>query len=227
MTGIDVSENNGKIDWALVKQTTNFKVDFAYIKTCEGIGYNDKNRAVNANEAKSNGIKIGYYHFASINSLDVVKDSTAEANYFLQSLSGLPVGDLPPVLDIEKNECYKNSVGATVTRKEATNADGTLKPSFKKQPLLTQQQMLLWINTFFNIIKKTYPNYVLYSYTPFLNEHLPTNHGLENVPLWIAAYNNLAAPKLPNGWQKCWLWQNSCTGKINGIHGNVDLNKQI
>ncbi|MEK6882523.1 MAG: glycoside hydrolase family 25 protein [Nanoarchaeota archaeon] len=199
MTGIDVSSNNGIIDWASVKSNPMFNVDFAIIKSDEGVGYNDPQRALNSQNAKHNNIKIGYYHFASLNSLDVVKDATEEANYFMKSMSILPKADLPPVLDIE------------------TNKKG-----------LTKNEVLSWINAFIKTIQKSYPMIVLYSYAPFLNENLPPNHNLGNIPLWIAQYPTNYRPdlnpKLPNGWNDYWMWQYSSKGKVNGIKTNVDLN---
>ena len=100
MFGIDVSKNNGKIDWNLVK-TNVPKIDFVIIKATEGVGYIDPNLKFNATEAKKAGFNISFYHFCSLNSYDVVKDSTAEANCFLAAIAGLP-NDLPLALDIER-----------------------------------------------------------------------------------------------------------------------------
>jgi lysozyme len=188
---IDVSQNNGIIDWKSVA-TNNPKVDGVFIKATEGVGFIDKQLVYNAVDAKSVGLKIGYYHFASLNSKDILKDSEAEAYCFLKAIEKLPKNDLPLILDLETNK-----IG------------------------LTSQEVLQWINNFFKCLKTT--NYALYSYTPFLNYNLPKNHGLGNIPLWIAAYT--PSLKLPNGWTKCYLWQYSSKGKINGIKGNVDLNK--
>lgn len=192
MTGIDVSINNGTIDWSKVPATPGFKVDFTYIKANEGIGFDDKKDLFNAQNAKRYGIKVGYYHFASLNNVDVVADATAEANYFLKSLKTLPENDMPPVLDIETNKSD-----------------------------LTDEKVHQWIKTFVNLV----PKCVLYSYTPFLNEHLPIEHSLGTLPLWIARYTTELTPKLPVGWKDYWMWQYSNQGKISGINGNVDLNK--
>ena len=196
MKGIDVSSNNGIIDWGCVAGNPNFKVDFAVIKSCEGVGYNDPQRALNALNAKEAGIKISFYHFASLNSLDVIKDSTAEAEYFMKSMSLLPKADLPPVLDIETNK-----IG------------------------LTKIEVQNWINNFIKIVQKSYPTVVLYSYGPFLNENLPDDHDLGSIPLWLAQYTNAVAPRLPNGWNMHYMWQYSCKGQVAGIKGSVDLNR--
>jgi GH25 family lysozyme M1 (1,4-beta-N-acetylmuramidase) len=193
---IDISSNQGRINWKLVP-TNEPKVDGIYIKASEGVGYTDPQLRINALEASQAGIPIGYYHFCSLNnSIDVVGDAKQEAQYFFTATHGLPVPHLPYVLDVETNKSH-----------------------------LIKDQTLLWIRTFFNELeKKDIKDYVLYSYTPFLNENLPTNHGLGNVRLWLASYT--PTYKLPYGWNSVWLWQYSNQGQIAGIKTRVDLNKK-
>ena len=198
MNGIDVSHNNGVIDWAKVAKNPT-KVDFAFIKASEGIGYTDPSFIINANEARKNGIKTGYYHFASLNTTDDVADAKAEVNYFLSVIKKAPVSDLPLILDLETNKVA-----------------------------LDKAHVLEWINTFFNEMKKAgQNNLALYSYTPFLDSNLPPKHSLGTIRLWLAAYVNAPAPQLPKGWTEYWIWQYSSKGTVAGIKGNVDLNKTI
>lgn len=199
MFGIDVSSNNSTINWDLVK-TNDRPVEFAIIKATEGVGFLDPKLKVNAQKAKQAGLKISYYHFCSLNTLDVVKDSTAEAKYFLDAIKNLPANDLPLVLDIEKE---------TVD--------------------LNKDQFLLWIKTFFGELEKAGKKYMIYSGSFFLDENLNPNHGLGHIPLWLAQYPNIynekLTPKLPKGWDDYYIWQYSSKGQIKGIKGNVDINK--
>jgi lysozyme len=191
---IDVSKWQNKISWPIVK-LKHPEIEGVYIKASEGIGYTDPTMTFNAVEAKKAGFKIGFYHFSSLNNIDVENDARMEAKYFLNVTRNFSV-DYPFVLDIEKNE---------------------------KQ--FSKENVLLWIKTFFNELEQLgVQDYVLYSYTPFLNENLPANHGLGNIPLWIAAYTEKL--KLPNGWNNYYLWQYSSKGMIDGIKANVDLNKK-
>jgi len=195
MNGIDVSHNNGTIDWTKVAANPT-KIDFAFIKASEGVGYTDPMFKTNANGAKNAGIRVGYYHFASLNTLNNVPDAKAEADYFMSLLKTVPAADLPYVLDIETNK-----VG--------------LDPAHVQE----------WINTFFAEMKAGgYGNTILYSYTPFLDSNLPHPHNLGNVRLWIAAYVSAPSPKLPQGWTQYYIWQKSSTGSVSGINGNVDMN---
>ena len=190
---IDVSKWQGQIDWPKVK-TQNPAIKGVYIKATEGIGYVDPFMSKNATAALKSGFSIGFYHFASLNKQDVVSDAITEAKAFLKAISQFHC-QLPPVLDLETNAAK-----------------------------LSPAKCLEWIKAFFQELQRNGINdFVLYSYTPFLNANLPKGHNLGGVKLWIAAY----APKaiIPNGWNGYWLWQYSSKGKVQGIKGNVDLNK--
>jgi lysozyme len=189
---IDVSANNGKIDWTKVTG-----VEGVYIKANEGTGYNDPNLLANANGANSAGIPIGYYHFATLNSVECISDSTQEATWFVNSLTNLPKSTLPYALDIETN-------------------------SIK----LGQADVEKWINNFFATLENFgITDYVIYSYTPFLNANLAKGHSIGKYRLWVAAY----APHylLPNGWSDAWAWQYDNKGQVPGITGNVDCSRLI
>lgn len=198
MFGFDCSHHQGTIDWHIVATQNSPKVDFAYIKASTGVGSADPRALFNATEAKKNGIKVGYYHYCSLNDKNEVYDATQEAAWFHKVLSKLPTSDLPVVLDIEDNN-----------------------PTVHLQP----GQVLNFINVFFSNLKSYgIIDHVLYSYTYFLNSHLPANHGLTGTKLWIADYT--APLILPKGWNSAWLWQYTDKGTIKGVHTPVDLNKQ-
>ena len=193
MFGIDVSHFQGTVDWALAKS----QIDFAYIKCSEGQSAVDSMFMINAINANKSGVPIGYYHFATLNSEDVLNDARNEANFFVQNVKKVPAPNLPLVLDIELNKAN-----------------------------LDKDEVLSWINTFFRELEVFgYKDSVLYSYTPFLNANLPRTHNLGNTRLWLAAYVNKQTPLLPNGWKDYWLWQYSAKGTIAGVKTSVDLNK--
>lgn len=188
---IDISKYQSKIDWPKVKTS----VEGVYIKATEGLGYIDPAFKKNVIGASSEDIPIGFYHFASLNSANVIADSAAEARAFYEATKGFKVG-LPYVLDIERN-------------------DSKLPPA----------EVLKWIQNFFLTLHALGINdVVLYSYTPFLNKNLPVNHTLGDMKLWIAAYV-VGPPVLPRGWKNYWLWQYTGAGTVEGIVGKVDLNK--
>lgn len=85
---------------------------------------------------------------------------------------------------------------------------------------LPADQVLAWINKF----RSFFPSIVLYSGPYFLNQHLPPQHGLGTIPLWLAEYTT-GKPLLPQGWSSYWLHQYSDKGQVGGIVGNVDVSR--
>ncbi len=107
--GIDVSKNNGYIDWKSVK---NKDIAFAFIRSTEGYAdaswpessAYDSRFEQNMNNAINEGIVVGAYHFARP---DFNKNSTGaknEAKYFVGKVKYYYQNNkmLPPVIDIEK-----------------------------------------------------------------------------------------------------------------------------
>lgn len=60
LKGCDISEHQGKIDFFELKKV----VDFVIIRSSYGKGYFDKWFAYNKDQARLNGIPIGFYHYA-------------------------------------------------------------------------------------------------------------------------------------------------------------------
>lgn len=205
ITGIDVSKYQADLDWTKIQQAitpfTPPAITFAYIKATEGVGYINPNAQTNAASAKDAGLKIGYYHFATLNNAaDPAGDAAGEGQAFLAAMAKLPANDLPPVLDIESN------------------------PS-----KLAPQQVLDWIHSFYSTLEKGGINkYIIYSYKYFLDPSLPPNHGLGNIPLWLANYTNVQTPPLPVGWNSYAIWQYRSDGEFTGKSGKpvqCDVNK--
>jgi lysozyme len=189
---IDLSANNGQVDWEKVKLA---HLEGCYLKVSEGVGFKDTRLEANALGAQSIGLKIGYYHYATLNSLMVEADAKQEVEYCVGLIKNLPKASLPFALDIEVNK-----IG--------------LKPTY----------VIDYIRTFFKTLEAHgIKDYVIYSYGPFLNEYLPPMHGLGTIRLWIATYGS--KPFIPKGWGDYFMWQYDNKGKIPGINGNCDLSK--
>jgi lysozyme len=91
MKGIDVSSNNGNVDFQAVK---NSGVSVVYIKATEGITYTDPNLTDNYNKSKAAGLNVGFYHFLRAN------NPIDEAKHFLNAVQGLQVNCLY-MIDVE------------------------------------------------------------------------------------------------------------------------------
>ena len=61
--GIDVSENNGRVNWQIVK---NKGIEFAIIRLGYGSGHLDGEFYRNFNGALAAGLKIGIYYYSYI-----------------------------------------------------------------------------------------------------------------------------------------------------------------
>ena len=94
MKGIDISNNNGSIDFNKVK---NSGVECIYIKATEGTTFQDSYKSAFYGGAKSIGAKVGFYHF-------LVGSSAPEtqAENFYNQIKNCD-NDLVPMLDVEVN----------------------------------------------------------------------------------------------------------------------------
>ena len=80
--GIDVSSWQGNIDFSSVK---NAGIDIVYIKSSEGQSYIDPYFERNYQNAKANGLKVGFYHYVTARS---VEQARTQANFFANVISG-------------------------------------------------------------------------------------------------------------------------------------------
>ena len=198
--GIDVSRNNGRIDWKKVASNVP-KVDFCIIKASEGMNFADPRFVENVAGCVANGIPWGAYHFATWNNEDEVADAKAEALFFLRTVGaavakyGKP--QLPLVLDIESNKAIP----------------------------YTRDEMNTFVRTFLNELISAGYQVAIYSSPGFLNSYLPVNHQFGKYPLWIADYTG-AINKVP-GWKQPWIHQYTDQGKCAGVATSCDLNKVL
>lgn len=115
--GIDVSHNNGKVDWDAVIRA-GFK--FAMIRVGFGKGNLDKQFYNNVNGALSQGLKIGIYHYSyALNNADAEK----EAAFVIKTLTeaGLTANEIIGIFyDMEDADGYKARNGMP-SRQALTN----------------------------------------------------------------------------------------------------------
>ena len=227
--GVDVSHWQKNFNWNLAVSSSKLNTDssknnpeikFALIKASQGIKWADSQVANNAKGAKAAGLKIGYYHYAqqykgaNVNA-DIIADATAQANFFLSTVNGLPKPDFPLILDIEDNE-------------KLNDKWTTFKPNNN-----------LWINKFLEVVKAAKYNTILYSGKPWLDDH--TTGNFNNITLWHAQYPytpEVSNPKIASAWAKPnpdpkkgnegWtIWQFTPQGKVKGNgdpKNEIDLN---
>lgn len=80
--GIDVSAYQGYIDYERVR---NAGIEVVYIKSSEGTTLEDPYFRTNYNNAKANGLKVGFYHFIRARNEE---EARREAEFFARVISG-------------------------------------------------------------------------------------------------------------------------------------------
>ena len=196
--GIDVSHYSCDIDWESVEQmnVNGMKVKFAFLRAT--IGDYGKDNRFDENWAKLKGLNIkrGAYHFYKIG-----EDADAQARNFLKNVV-IESGDLPPVLDIERNKDRKGKA----LPESSINKAKLLKDLARWIQIVEAQTGMK------PIIYCNYDWYKLYIAGSFLE-----------YPIWIAQYNRPRPSPLTahNTWH---FWQFSEKGRANGIVEKIDLN---
>lgn len=206
--GVDVSKNQGKIDWIKVH---NAGKEFAFVKVTEGgtIGtpYVDPYYQYNLVEAPKAGLNVGAYHVARPDTWQAgIDDPVDEANFFVNTAytnANLP--NLPPVLDLEPDFCDKAGPGP---------------PPPKPNYAFIADWCKRWLQTVENRI---HIKPIIY-----MNARYASNlEGLADYGLWIAwpldnGSNGLPATGKWNNWV---YWQYAWHGSVDGINGEVDLDR--
>lgn len=98
--GIDVSNHNGNIDFGAVK---NSGIQVVYMKATEGRTMQDAYFNQNYNNAKANGLKVGFYHFYHSNS-----DVNEQVQNFINVTQGKQP-DCKVAIDVEVTDGIGNS----------------------------------------------------------------------------------------------------------------------
>lgn len=115
ITGVDVSEHNGTVDWRGLKQAG---VRFAIIRDGYGKSAEDSRFKYNIEQALANNIPVGVYHFSY--ALDVA-GAKKEAERCLEIIKGYNVS-LPVFFDFEYDTVrYASEHGVTLGKNQFNN----------------------------------------------------------------------------------------------------------
>lgn len=79
--GIDISSWQGNVDFTAVK---NSGIDIVYIKSSEGSQYINPYFETSYQNAKANGLKVGFYHYVTARTTD---EAVTQANFFAKTIS--------------------------------------------------------------------------------------------------------------------------------------------
>lgn len=136
--GIDVSEWQGSIDYSLVK---NNGIDVVYIRSSEGNSYIDPYFRDNYENAKDNGLKVGFYHYLTARS---VSEARLQAQFFVSVIKGtspdcklamdfesfgnLSISEINEISEAFLSEVQRLSEKEVVIYSDAYNAARTFSP---------------------------------------------------------------------------------------------------
>jgi len=186
-SGIDVSKYQGHIDYAKVKASG---IQVVYIKASEGSSIIDPYFRTNYENAKAQGLKIGFYHFVRARNEE---EAVREATFFHSVISGT-TPDCRLAMDFE----VFDGLGAQKVNQISF-------AFLQKLEELTKKECVVYSDE--------------YNARTVFSRELALSY-----PLWIAEYG-VSTPTSTGNWDEWIGFQYSDKGRIDGINGNVDLDK--
>ncbi len=196
MKGIDVAKWNGTIDWKKVKDSG---VEFAILKAINKQCQKEDSFERNYNGAISQGLPVDVYNYSYALTVD---KAVSDAKTVLSVISGKKIDTV--WLDIEE-----------------------------KSHMNLGMALIDIINAYKNIIQSARYKFGVYTGLSFYNSFIKPFHMFIDCPFWIARYPSSKQmefadvpreDKKPSIMHPLWGWQYTSKGRVNGIHGDVDLN---
>lgn len=192
--GVDVSEINGDIDWTKVKESG---IDFAMIRI-GGRGYGDEGTLYADEKAMEN--------------IEEAKDAGIKVGvyFFSQAVSNEEA--------VEEAEYVKSLLGDTKLDYPVAYDWEIIKDDEARTDTVSAMQATECARVFCEKIKE-------YGYTPIIyspSRELYFKYDLSRLAdydIWYCEYANV-----PTFYYEFSMWQYSCTGNVDGINTDVDLN---
>ncbi|MBS1994443.1 MAG: glycoside hydrolase family 25 protein [Cyanobacteria bacterium SZAS LIN-2] len=123
----------------------------------------------------------------------------AQIDNFIRAMSSVERGELPPVLDVEAPEDWTQF---TVAQRV--------------------DMVMGWLKA---VESRLGVRPIIYINNPMTRDVLGSPDAFKNYTLWIAHYTSRPAPSVPAPWTNWKYWQYTEHGTIDGIAGEVDLNR--
>lgn len=194
-TGIDVSAYNGDIDFKAVKE---YGIDFVIVRL-GGRGYGQEGVIFEDEYALTNlreAKAAGLMVGAYFFSQAITpEEAVEEANFCLDMLDGFYL-DYPLVFDWEQIDSAENPRTEDISPETLTECAKAFCDTVNEAG---------YIPCLYTDSKKAYMKFDLSK--------------LSQIDIWYAFYNDE-----PSMYYNYMIWQYSCTGKVDGIEGDVDLN---
>lgn len=203
MLGIDVSDNQGVIDWKKVKAAG---VEFAFLRSTRGSGQPDKQVASNVKGCMEHKIPFGFYKYQYALTPEQSREEAEAVVALLKKLGVKPSKDVFVFADVE----YKPLISLGMSRvTDIINAFKTIIDSSGYA---------------FGLYAGMYDYYNLMESSRFnVPVWIARYYSGYNVMEFGAAPNEKYCPKPKGGSELCG-WQYTSSGRVPGIQGNVDMN---
>jgi lysozyme len=131
LSGIDISEFQGNIDWVTLKNNVNFVIS----KATEGVGFIDPWFGNNRSQARLAELPRGFYHFARPDTGNLPEN---EAQFFIDLMNGQPLQDGESIyLDYEVQYTGDNVAWALKWLQTVENALNVKPILYTYQSMLT------------------------------------------------------------------------------------------
>ena len=204
--GIDISHWDSITNWAYVRASG---VTFAWAKATQGTDYTDPTFTNYAASAKSAGVLVGAYHFATpTNNLGTAGAAAEAAHFWAVASNYVREGGayLMPMLDVEQNLSWAN-------------------------PPYTKATLSAWVNTWCSnvvnlaAVQGVTVKPVIYTGVSYGSTWL--NSTVTNWTPWIANWNGqdpqTGGPSGTSPWATWVVWQYTDSGVVSGITTNCDV----
>lgn len=200
--GIDVSDNQGYIDWAKVKQAG---VEFAILRSVRRSGKVDKQLASNIKGCRENSIPFDFYKYMYA---VTVEEAKREAEEVVEALAGLGV-------KADKNTVIWADVEDASQMALSVSALSAIVQAFKDTVVEAGFTFGLYMGKYY------YEKGELD--TSLFDDHtwIARYYNGYNVMQFGQFPNEKYKPVAKSG--KLWGWQYTSSGRVDGIKGNVDL----
>ena len=204
MYGVDVSDNQGYINWPKVKAAG---VQFAILRTVRRSGNPDKQLASNIKGCKECGIPFDFYKYSyALNTADA-RDEVKRVVEVLAGYGVMPSKNIVIWADIE------DSSQMALSTSELTE----IVRAFKEEVLAAGFEFGLYMGKYRYDIREID--------TRAFNDHIwiARYYNGYNVMPFCEHPNESYIPTVKAG--TLWGWQFTSSGRVDGISGNVDLNE--
>lgn len=198
--GIDLSEYQGEVDFAAVRESG---IDFVMLRIGgryygdEGGMYSDSAFDAYYEQAKAAGLKVGAYFFSQAAGKE---EAVEEAEYTLELLGGRPL-DYPIAIDWE-----------TIDDDDARTDD------------VTGEELTALAAAFCDTVKAAGYDAAVYASTSLILQSYDFEI-MKGYDFWLADYREL--PEKDSMYYSFIMWQYSTDGTVPGIEGSVDMNLRL